>query len=437
MKNKQVRCLCFAVLTCVASVPIRVNAADRVSAKTEVHRAQLNSAGELPQDEFGGTVAVDGGTVVVGAIGIGVGNGEGGLAYVFVKPQNGWMNMTQVATLRPSDIAYFFGASVAISGDTIVIGAPWTDVNGIPKEGAVYVYVKPPNGWADMTETAKLTGFHVDNTGQDFVGDSVSIDGNTIVAGTPNVLPNDAGLGFGEALIYEKPKNGWANATENAVLYIDPAAYPQFGLGFGFSAAVSGNTIVVGATGCCYQGESNAGQAYVWVKPQSGWVTSDSPNAELQGTDVGYSDNFGWSVAIDGSTVVVGSPQQDSFEVGAAYVFVEPQGGWTDMTQTAELTPLIFPDQGDFGQSVAISGNVILGGAPFNTVQHLGQGATFVFSKPKGGWKSTSSYAVKLTNNAKFNCFGQSVSIKGATAAVGFAGNAKVNGGAEVFWATH
>lgn len=119
----------------------------------------------------------------------------------------------------------------------------------------------------------------------------------------------------------------------------------------------------------------------MWVKPQGGWATSDTDNAELQGTDVGYSDDFGWSVAVDGSTVVVGSPQQDSYEVGAAYIFVEPQGGWTDMKQTAELTPLTFPDQGDFGHLVVISGNVILGGAPFNTVQHLQQGAVFASAR--------------------------------------------------------
>lgn len=159
--------------------------------------------------------------------------------------------MTQIATLSPPDDAYFFGASVAVSCDTIVIGAPWTEVNGIPKQGAVYVFVNPPKGWSNMTETAKLTGFHIDNNGENFVGSSVSIDGNTIVAGLPNSLPNSPGLGFGEALIFEKPKSGWTNARENAVLYINPAAYPEFGLGFGFSVAVSGDTVVVGSIGCC------------------------------------------------------------------------------------------------------------------------------------------------------------------------------------------
>jgi hypothetical protein len=399
-----------------------------------MHRARLNSSGQRPQDDFGDAVAIGGDTVVVGAIGVAGQKGEGGAAYVYVKPQGGWMNMTQTATLTPSDTAYFFGASVAISGDTIVVGAPWTDVNGIPQQGAVYVFVKPTGGWKNMTETAKLTGLHVDKKGEDRVGSTVSIDGDTIVAGVPNVIPQDNGLGYGEALVYVKSAKGWRNATENAVLYINPEFYPDQGTGYGFSVGISGNAIVVGATGCCVEGQSNAGQAYVWIKPKSGWATTSMYTGELQGTDVGYSDNFGWSAAIDGMTIVVGSPQQDSYEVGAAYVFVEPHGGWHDMTQTAKLTPLTFPDQGDFGQSVAVSKNTILGGAPFATVSHVGQGAAFAFHKPKNGWKSTSHYAAKLTNNARYNYFGQSVSINPSNTVVGFAGSAVLNGGADVFW---
>ena len=403
------------------------------TSKTTMHRAQLNSLDQNPQQDFGDAVAVGDNTVVVGALGVAGGNGEGGAAYVYVKPQGGWMNTTQTATLTPSDVAYFFGASVAMSGDTIIVGAPWTEVNGIPQQGAVYVFVKPAGGWKDMTETAKLIGAHVDNKGEDRVGSTVAIDGDTIVAGVPNVLPNDNGLGFGEALVYVKPAHGWVNATEDAVLYINPAFYPSQGAGFGFSVGISGNAIVVGAIGCCFEGRSTAGQAYVWVKPKQGWITTDGYTAKLKGTDVRNSDNFGWSVAIDGATIVVGSPQQDDREVGAAYVYVEPKTGWHDMTQTAELTPLTFPEQGDFGQSVAISKNTIIGGAPFATVSHLGQGATFSFRKPVSGWKSTSQYTAKRTNKAKYYDFGQSVSINPSSVAVGFSGTYYVNGGADVF----
>jgi len=403
------------------------------SGPSTIGRAELGSLGEQPADEFGDAVAIDGNTVVVGAVGVQVRNGEGGAAYVFVKPANGWKDMTQIAILTPSDDAYFFGASVAISGDTIVIGAPRTEENGVPQQGAVYVFVKPAGGWTDMTETAKLIGAHVDHKGEDRVGSSVSIDGNTIVAGVPNVIPESPALGYGEALVYVKPAKGWTDAFETAVLYIDPAAYPLLGLGYGYSVSVSGNTVAVGATGCCVEGQVLVGQAFVFVEPAGGWGTTDNYNAELTGIDVVAGDLFGISVAVDGNTVVVGSPQQDTYGVGAAYVYVEPQGGWFSMTETAELYPL-FTVQGWFGQSVAIKGNAVFIGAPYTTAGGVfGRGAAYAFVKPKGGWKTTSTYTAKLSRNSG-NYLGQSVSITGQTAVAGFAGTATTNGGAEVFW---
>jgi hypothetical protein len=400
-----------------------------------LHHAELASSGEQPSDGFGNAVAVDGDTVVVGAEGAQVNGSRTGAAYVFVKPAGGWTNMTQTATLTASDNAYHFGASVAISGDTIAIGAPWTEVNGIEQQGAVYVFVKPTSGWANMTETAKLTGFHLDTKGEDHLGSSVSIFGNTIVVGVPNVYPQYGthGLSYGEAMVYIKPATGWTNAVENAVLYVE--GYPFSGAGFGFSVGISGNTVVVGATGCCYNGQIYMGQAYVYVEPAGGWVTTANYNAELTGTQVGSADDFGYSVAIDGNTVLVGSPQDDSFGVGAAYVYVEPQGGWFNMTETAELYPL-FTVQGWFGQSVAMSGNSVFIGAPYTEVGGVfGRGAAYTFIKPKNGWTTTSKYAAKV-GRKNGNYLGQSVGISGTTAVVGFAGTYDTNGGAEVFWVT-
>jgi len=404
-----------------------------VSPKVMIHHAELSSSGEQPEDAFGDAVAVDGNTVVVGAEGVTVGQSRTGAAYVFVKPVNGWANMTQVATLTPSDNAYHFGAAVAVSGDTIVIGAPWTEVNGIQQQGAVYVFVKPAGGWTNMTQTAKLTGYHVDQKGEDHLGSSVSIDGNTILVGVPNVYlqVGTHALSYGEAMVYVKPSNGWVDSTETAVLYVQ--GYPFSGAGFGSSVGISGNTVVVGATGCCYNGQIFMGQAYVYVEPATGWVTTSNYNAELTGTEVGSADDFGYSVAIDGNTVVVGSPQDDSLGVGAAYVYEEPSNGWQNMTQTAELYPL-FTIQGWFGQSVTISGNAVFIGAPYTPVDGVsGRGAAYTFLKPEGGWQTTSAYAAKLTRGSGYY-FGQSVSISGQTAVVGFSGTATSNGGATVFW---
>jgi FG-GAP repeat len=423
----------IAVFLLVASTCLVAIASDDPRPAT-IHRAELASMGEQPNDGFGDAVAVDGNTVVVGAEGVTIGGSPTGAAYVFVKPANGWTNMTQVATLTASDDAYHFGASVAVSGDTVVIGAPWTEMNGILQQGAAYVFVKPAGGWSNMTETAKLTGVHLDQKGEDHFGSSVSIDGNTIVVAVPNVVPEYPALGYGEALIYVKPANGWANSVEKAVLYINPGFYPNLGLGYGYSVGISGASVVVGATGCCVNGQIYVGQAFVFVEPVGGWATTDNYNAELTGVDVGSGDLFGISVAIGGDTVVVGSPQQDSYGVGAAYVYVEPQNGWNNMTETAELYPL-FTSQGWFGQSVAINRNAVFIGAPYTTAGGAsGRGAVYLFVKPKKGWKTTSSYDAKLWRTSGYY-LGQSVSISDSTAVAGFTGTSDTNGGAEVFWA--
>src|SRR4029077_13744406 len=111
--------------------------------------------------------------------------------YVYVKPATGWGNMTQVAVLSPSDGAFCdqFGASVSISGNTIVVGAPQNyDVCAPNGAGAAYVFVEPAAGWSGtLTEPAKLTAS--DGVTGDALGNSVAIAGSTVVAGAPGTNP--------------------------------------------------------------------------------------------------------------------------------------------------------------------------------------------------------------------------------------------------------
>jgi hypothetical protein len=108
---------------------------------------------------------------------------ERGSAYVFVKPAAGWANLTETAKLTASDGATldWFGYSAAMDGDTIVIGAPGGPTGPSTVPGAVYIFVKPSGGWADMTQTARLTAS--DGAAGDGFGWSVAMDGDTLVAG--------------------------------------------------------------------------------------------------------------------------------------------------------------------------------------------------------------------------------------------------------------
>ena len=126
------------------------------------------------------------------------------------------------------------GESVAVAGDTIVVGAPDDDVSGQVDQGTAYVFVKPPTGWADATPTARLRAS--DGDADDQFGEAVAIDDDTIVVGAPD-KPG--------AYVYVKPAGGWVDAAQNAKLTTNPAL-PDWA-DFGHAVAVDNNVVVVGA----------------------------------------------------------------------------------------------------------------------------------------------------------------------------------------------
>ena len=178
---------------------------------SETETAKLTASDGALDDMFGETVALSGDTVVAHSDARVNGHDSAGAVYVFVKPAGGWASATETAKLTASDAANDddFGDGVAISGDTVVAGAPDANVNGHSQDGAAYVFVKPAGGWASATETAKLTAS--DGATNDALGNSVAVDGNTVVAGAPFASP-------GAAYVFVKPAGGWTSATETAKL---------------------------------------------------------------------------------------------------------------------------------------------------------------------------------------------------------------------------
>ncbi len=377
-----------------------------------IQQAKLTASGGAVNDVFGSAVAISGDTVVVGAAGVNAGQGS---AYVFVKPGGSWHDLTQVAKLTASDGATldWFGYSVAISGDTVVVGAPGGPTTPSTVPGAAYVFVKPGGNWADMTQTAKLTAS--DGAVNDRFGISVAISGDIIVAGA---LFDDIGTNTnqGSAYVFVKSGGGWADMTQTVKLTAsDGVAETRFGS----AVAISGDTLVVGALGV----NTGLGSAYVFVKPGGGWANM-AQTAKLTPSDGATNDDFGFSVAISGDALVVGA-NGDAFGVnnqqGSAYVFAKPGGGWANMTQTAKLTASDGAAVDAFGWSVAISGDTVLVGALFDDISiNTDQGSAYVFVKPGGGWVDMTQTA-KLTasDGALGDSFGWSVAISGTTIVVG------------------
>jgi MYXO-CTERM domain-containing protein len=288
-----------------------------------VEQAKLTASDGAAGDGFGVSVAVSGDTVVVGAVLDDINaNADQGSAYVFVKPVGGWATTSTFnAKLTASDGAAgdLFGISVGVSGDTVVVGAFLHDIGANLNQGSAYVFVKPGGGWAGaLTETAKLTAS--DGAGGDRFGGSVAVSGDTVVVGA---LLDDIGANTnqGSAYVFVKPGGGWAGAlTETAKLTASDGAA---GDRFGGSVAVSGDTVVVGALLDDIGANSDQGSAYVFVKPGGGWTTTSTFNAKLTASDGAASDNFGFSVAVSGDTVVVGAFADDigaNADQGSAYV---------------------------------------------------------------------------------------------------------------------
>jgi hypothetical protein len=356
--------------------------------------AELKGSGALAGYRFGESVAISGATAIVGSGQLFYPDAAD-RAYVFTKTATGWK---QAAELNGSDTVAAedeFGWSVAISGTTAVVSAP-----GFADAGRGYVFTKTATGWK---QTAELKG--LDTAAKSAFGYSVAISGSTLAVG-------DAAhaKGAGRAYVFAETGTGWKQTAE--LKGSDTAAGDQFGS----SVAISGTTVVVGAR----LNTKGAGRAYVFKKTPTGWKQA----AELKGSDTIAVDEFGGSVAISGTTVIVGAWSHS--DGGAAYVFTKTASGWK---QAAELKGSDAAGPEQFGGTVAISGTTIVVGACVDANCH---GEAYIFNKTDVGWMQAAQ--LKGSDTAPSgDWFGESVGISGTTVVVGAPLHAKQAGRAYVF----
>ena len=372
---------------------------------------KLLSADGAPEDLFGCSVCVSGGTAVVGASYDDDNGNMSGSAYVFQKSGSSYV---QVAKLLPSDGAAedWFGCSVSVSGDTIVIGAPGHDDAGIP--GSAYVFERPAGGWpGTLNEDARLLAS--DGLAGDYFGCSLSICDATVVVGA---YASDAnGTRSGSAYVFERPVGGWSGTLNEhgKLTATDGAQYDHFGE----SVSLSGQTVVVGAPYDDDNG-SASGSAYVFQKSGSDYVQA----AKLLPGDGAGGDFFGNSVWVSDATIVAGARYDDDNgdSSGSAYVFERPAGGWSGMlSEDAKLLPSDGVDRDYFGNSVAAFGDTIVVGAWFDDDNGDSSGSAYVFERPGGGWSGTLNEDAKLlaSDGAQGDYLGWSASISDDTIVVG------------------
>uniref|UniRef100_UPI0040574A2F FG-GAP repeat protein n=1 Tax=Candidatus Electronema sp. TaxID=2698783 RepID=UPI0040574A2F len=343
----------------------------RAADGTWSQQAKLTAADGAADDWFGFSVAVLGDTAVIGADGD---NDKGtwtGSAYVFVRAADG--TWSQQAKLTAADGAAYdhFGNSVAVSGDTAVIGADGDD----SVSGSAYVFVRAADGtWSQQT---KLTA--ADGTVLDEFGSSVAMSGDTAVIGAYG--DDDKGSWSGSAYVFVRAADGtWSQQAK--LTAADGAADDEFGS----SVAVSGNTAVIGAWLDDDKGD-DSGSAYIFVRAGGTW----SQQAKLTAADGAADDYFGGSVAVSGDTAVIGAYGDDDKGTwtGSAYVFVRTADGsiWGGIwwSQQAKLTAADGAAVDFFGISVAVSGDTALIGAPWDDDKGSESGSAYVFVRAADG----------------------------------------------------
>ena len=382
-------------------------------------------------DRFGVSVAVDDDTAVVGAFqptytdpDTSLDVSRPGAAYVYTKDSNGaW---SQQAKLTASDGAAGdeFGVSVAVDGDTVVVGAR----GNVSKTGAIYVFTKPSDGdWTSTITETKLTA--TGGAANDLFGASVALYGeSTIVVGAPgdqnSVGGTDVSTGSAYVFTLNSATGEW---SQNAKLTASNAGADDL---FGNSVAVDDDTIAVGAYGKDGNSLTDSGLVYVFVKPEAdgGWANASTETVQLRASDRAANDNFGRSVAVDTDTIVVGASGDRNtvagteLSTGSAYVFTRPDNGWVAnsvVTETAKLTASDAAHTDQFGRSVAVYGDTIVVGAHQNDDDGTDSGSIYVFIKPTNGWTDTTG-TVKLTasNAATGDRFGIALALDGDTALV-------------------
>ncbi len=370
----------------------------------------------LALEGFGSSVAIHGDRAVVGSplddFEIWPPGGDlfvstdNGAAYKFRRTNDTW-EVDGPVTFYPVDNAHI-GSSVATDGESVFVGAPGMDESN-PNQGEVYIL------WGRNSEGHLTNGQGVvasDRASGDEFGNSVSLSGDTGIIGAWR--NDDGGQDSGSAYIFQLINLSWQQVIK--LTADDAAAGDQFGC----SVSISASTAIVGAYGDDDDG-SESGSAYVFERIGGAWQQV----AKLKAADASAEDRFGWSVSVDGITAIIGAYQDDDrgSDSGSSYIFRRIDGVWQ---QVAKLKAIDTTAGDQFGWSVAISGQSVVAGAVTDDDDGSDSGSAYLFREISGVWQQI----LKITANDAMagDQFGFSVATDGESALVGAIREA--NGGA-------
>lgn len=284
----------------------------------------------------------------------------------------------------------WFGRSVSLDDDTLVVSADAADIDGITNQGAAYVFVYEDGDWAEQAKLVADDGAQFDQ-----FGFSVSIDGDTALIGSS----------AGAAYVFGRNEGVW---TQQARLAPSDGHADD---GFGLAVSLDGDTALVGAREHDTDGNTNQGAAYVFVRSGDEWVEQ----AKLTAGDGVWFDLFGISTALSGDTALVGAAFHDTGgneNQGAVYVFTREGGDWTEQ---AKLFDPAGAASDWFGNAIALDGDTAVISADQRNAS--GQGKAYVYTRRDGVWEEPDVLAA--ADGAGGDIFGESVAVQGENALVG------------------
>jgi hypothetical protein len=307
--------------------------------------ATLNESGE---------VAISGSTIVVGSSE--AGSSQRGQAYIYVRSRKGWPSTpTDVLDDPGASAGDGFGATVAISGSTLVVGDLFSPSND--NVGKAYVFVRGSSGW-----TASPIAVLSPPPGDHF-RDALALSGHTAIIGGVSASQN-ANVAF----IYTEGRDGWP-ASPTGVLD-DPTMDPTDC--FGEAVGISDVAATVGDW--C----TSSGRAYIYEKDAEGWRSlPGTVLSPLPGRSRELSE-FGLAISMSGETIIVGAPGTDT-DTGEVFIYRKGNAGFWPSVPNASLPDPAATLGDTFGVSLAVSGGVAIVGAPGTPVNQSASGAGYLF----------------------------------------------------------
>lgn len=358
-------------------------------------------------DQFGYSMAVSGDTLVVGAP-------VRSAVYIYVWNGTQWAQQAKLTT--PGDIR--FGASLAIQGDNLLVGAAWETITQ-PAQGSVYYFTRSGGVW---TQQQRIIPAFV-GAGHRF-GTSIAMDGNTIIVGVPDTN-NFGGVPYGSVDIFVRTGNTWVQQGDAMVSF--GGLSNECEREFGRSVTIKGDTVAIS---CPRAGTSppnpdpnhNHGAVYIYKRDGTGsWFAQ----LILRPADNKYNDYFGSGIAFaqDGS-LIVGAKGAGPVgaRTGAVYTF---SGSDTNWVQAQKIFPSDMVVNGEFGNNLTVNGEqMMVSTVAGNTEPIFGRGFAYTFQRSGGAWTE----AAKLfdPDAVPDDQFGISLAISGDRFFAG-AANARVN----------